>query len=369
MGARNGMSSKDIDDLKRVVFFEGSFCFSARPIPGLKQEELPRVLVGSKERDLDGEIPMSDNGDHMIVTNCSSYGAPVSIVGPKKKIPSKESQDITIDKRCSECTQGFSSLEGVMAHCKITGHKAEFGDEVLKPARLEIFLSFCNVVLQRAMGERMARWGREYIDPKNFKDPVDKRGNTLGVRIFRAFSCEFGVHKPSGRTPCLTLTVDLRAKVIRAKSQWKSEVVICTYDKRCYSIIDLDFDKAPANFPVEGIDMSHAEYFKNKKGITLSYPNSSPMVAVLVRNNSTIYLPPELVCVNELDPFVKQQLPLIASFKPPERHAAIEEMKRYLTPGSQKTRGVGGGLLPALGIVLDDQRIKVQVEVLPLPLI
>lgn len=155
--ARNGMSSKDIDDLKRVVFFEGSFCFSARPIPGLKQEELPRVLVGSKERDLDGEIPMSDNGDHMTVTNCSSYGAPVSIVGPKKKIPSKESQDITIDKRCSECTQGFSSLEGVMAHCKITGHKAEFGDEVLKPARLEIFLSFCNVVLQRAMGERMAR--------------------------------------------------------------------------------------------------------------------------------------------------------------------------------------------------------------------
>jgi len=157
--------------------------------------------------------------------------------------------------------------------------------------------------------------------------------------------------------------------ISRAKRQWKSEIVICTYDKRCYSIIDLDFDKTPANFPVEGLGMSHADYFKNKKKINLSYPNTPPMVAVLGRSNSTIYLPPELVCVNELDPFVKQQLPLIASFKPPERHAAIEEMKRYLTPGSQKTRGVGGGLLPAVGIVLEDQRIKVQVEVLPLPII
>ena len=163
-------------------------------------------------------------------------------------------------------------------------------------------------------------------------------------------SCEFGVHKPSGKSPCLTLTVDLRAKVIRTKSllhnlcgergdpknarfdsqtisrakrQWKSEIVICTYDKRCYSIIDLDFDKTPANFPVEGLGMSHADYFKNKKKINLSYPNTPPMVAVLGRSNSTIYLPPELVCVNELDPFVKQQLPLIASFKPPERKIRI----------------------------------------------
>ena len=176
-------------------------------------------------------------------------------------------------------------------------------------------------------------------------------------------SCEFGVRKPSGKSSCLTLTVDLRAKVIRTKSllynlcgergdpknarfdsqtisrakrQWMSEIVICTYDKRCYSIIDLDFDKTPANFPVEGHGMSHADYFKNKKKINLSYPNTLPMVAVLGRSNSTIYLPPELVSVNELDPFVKQQLPLITSFKPPERHTAIEEMRRYLTPGSQK---------------------------------
>ena len=85
------------------------------------------------------------------------------------------------------------------------------------------------------------------------------------------------------------------------------------------------------------------------------------MVAVLGRNNSTIHLPAELVCFNELDPFLEQQLPLIASFKPFERHQTIEEMKRYLTPGGQKTKGAGGGLLPAIGLILEDERVKFQV--------
>jgi hypothetical protein len=192
----------------------------------------------------------------------------------------------------------------------------------------------------------------------------------------------------------VALTVDLRAKVIRTRSlldtlckdqdpsryrfsshevedarrRYIGEVVICTYDKRCYSVVDLDFEHSPASLPVQGQDMSHAEYFINKKKIPLKYPDARPIVAVLGRNNSTIYLPTELVCVNELDPMVKQRLPMIASFKPSIRHGAIEEMKRYLAPGAQKTKGVGGGLLPALGIVLKDSRIKVGVEVLPLPL-
>lgn len=192
----------------------------------------------------------------------------------------------------------------------------------------------------------------------------------------------------------LTLTVDLRAKVIRtrslldnlcndqdpnnyrfdrntiakANSRFQGEVVICTYDKRCYSVIELDFDNSPATLPIEGQGISHADYFINKKKIPLKYPDARPIVAVLGRNNSKIYLPAELVCVNELDPAVKQKLPMIASFRPKERHDAIEEMKRYLTPGAQKTKGAGGGLLPALGIVLQDSRVKVDVEVLPLPL-
>ncbi len=153
-----------------------------------------------------------------------------------------------------------------------------------------------------------------------------------------------------------------------ACTKFIGEVVICTYDKRCYSIVDIDFENSPATLPVEGQNMSHADYFINRKKIPLKYPEARPIVAVLGRNNSKIHLPAELVCVNELDPMVKQKLPMIASFPPNDRHEAIEEIKRYLTPGGQKTKGVGGGLLPALGIIIQDRRIEVSCEVLPLPL-
>lgn len=215
--------------------------------------------------------------------------------------------------------------------------------------------------------------------------------NSLCPSIIK--SCEFGVTHEKQKS-YLTLTVDLRAKVIRTRSlldnlcndqdparyrfdrnsindanrKYQGEVVICTYDKRCYSVIELDFEHSPATLPIEGQGISHADYFIKKKGIPLKYPDARPIVAVLGRNNSKIYLPAELVCVNELDAAVKQKLPMIASFKPKERHDAIEEVKRYLTPGAQKTKGTGGGLLPALGIVLQDSRVKVGVEVLPLPL-
>merc|ERR1712194_93052 len=111
-----------------------------------------------------------------------------------------------------------------------------------------------------------------------------------------------------------------------------------TYDKKCYSIVDLLFDKSAASMPVEGLGMSHAEYFKKKKNyegqpIKLLYPNAKPLVAVLGRQNKTIYLPAELVCANELDPKLRQQLPMIASFKPDERNKAIEDIKRNLIPG------------------------------------
>jgi len=388
---KNGMSQKEVESLQRVVFFEGSFFFSSRPIPGL--EDLPKDLVGSKSSDDGGaELPVMENGDCMIVTNSSAFRAPTVLTGGAKPT---SATTVSMDRRCRDCTKAFVDLNGIKTHCATTGHQPQMESTGLRPSNLEVFTSFCNCALQRAMGERMARWGREYIDPKSFTEPKDRQGRAMGVRIFRAFSCEFGVHKPHGQNMSLTLTVDLRAKVIRtrhllnqicedkdpnackfnqrditsAQRKFKGEVVICTYDKRCYSVVDLDFNNSPATLPVEGLGISHAEYFTKRKNIALKYPNSPPVVAVLGRNNSTIHLPAELVCFNELDPFVKQQLPLIASFKPKERHEAIEEMKRYLTPGAQKTKGTGGGLLPAIGLVLQDKRVKCQVEVLPLPLI
>jgi len=117
------------------------------------------------------------------------------------------------------------------------------------------------------------------------------------------------------------------------------------------------------------LNMSHAEYFEKKKKIVLKYPNAKPMVKVVGRGNSEIYLPAELVCGNELEPKLKMQLPLFASFKPDERNRAIDEIKRFLIPGAQKTKGVGGGLLPAMGIILGTSRLKVPVVEMQVPLI
>jgi len=67
-----------------------------------------------------------------------------------------------------------------------------------------------------------------------------------------------------------------------------------------------------------------------------------------------------------LDSRVREMLPIIASYKPKARHEAIETIKAFLIPGAQKTKG-NGGLLPALGLLLDTQRLSVPAKVLPVP--
>lgn len=60
-------------------------------------------------------------------------------------------------------------------------------------------------------------------------------------------------------------------------------------------------------------------------------------------------------------------LPLVASFPPEVRNAAIDKVKAFLKPGAQ--RSSGGSLLPAIGIVLQDERIICDAKVLPAPLL
>ena len=449
--ARLGVSEKERRDLERVVFFQGSFFFSARTVPGL--DGLPRTLVGEKaaeQGDARGEIPVSQNGDSFRVVTVKCLTAPSQLAGraapaaaaAASASSSSAGQDpgainVAADCRCDGCTNAFSSIEALLSHCQITGHAPVYQgtirtimscifvylharlswfsfynasnlthcmyslsylfslDDSPLPATREDFLSYCNVALNRAMGERLARWGRDYIDPSTSKDPTDRDGRSLGVSVFRAYSCELGLHRQDFNSPLsLTLTVDLKAKILRKrtvidqiyegydpanpytfsrreqenlKRQWIGEVVICTYDKKCYSITDLMFDKTPNTLPIPDKNMSHTEYFANKKNIRLKFPNSSPVVQVLGRNDSMIYLPAEVICGNELEPNLKMQLPLIASYKPKERDEAINEIKRFLKPGAQRTRGVGGGFLPALGIVLKEDRFSVPVTCLPLP--
>jgi hypothetical protein len=112
--------------------------------------------------------------------------------------------------------------------------------------------------------------------------------------------------------------------------------------------------------------MSHAEYFEIVKKVDLKFPDARPMVAVLGRNKQTIHLPAELVTGNELDPRVKEQLPKVASFQPERRTRAIEKIKAFLIPGAQRSKGAGG-LLPAIGIILESDQLKATAEVLPLP--
>lgn len=264
-----------------------------------------------------------------------------------------------------------------------------------KAAQLEVFTAYVNGALQRALGERLARWGSEFIDPSNLTEPKDRKGNSLGVRVYEAFSCNFGCLRPgTGETKGpvhLALTVDLRAKIVRtmsvldhlrgnnplynpsyneqeqAKRHWIGEIVISMHDKKCYSVTDLVFNHSAASMPVEGLGMSHAEYFSKRKGVELKYPDAKPMIAVLGRRNQTIFLPAELVAGNELERRVKEQLPMIASYKPEARNQAIDKIRSYLIPGAQKTKGAGG-LLPALGLFLHEGRLTAKAEVLPLPM-
>ena len=176
------MSPKEIEDFRRVTFFEGSFCYTTRPLPFVK--DIPFSLVGNKIPE--NGAPQIENGDLMTLTSLQIYHAPEQI----NENPLKSSADgIVVDLRCSQCTQAFKTKDATIAHCQNTGHtpQMDLDGEGSKPASSEQFIGFCNVVLQRAMGERMARWGREYIDPKNWTEPTDRNGRSMGVRIFRAF--------------------------------------------------------------------------------------------------------------------------------------------------------------------------------------
>lgn len=99
--------------------------------------------------------------------------------------------------------------------------------------------------------------------------------------------------------------------------------------------------------------MSHLEYFRSKN-VILQHPDAKPMIKVKGRRqNQDIFLPPELVTSVELEPRVREMLPLIASYKPDKRFDALQKIKQFLTPGAQTTRG-REGLLPSLGVRLKD---------------
>lgn len=417
-----GYTQAQIEDILRVVFFEGSAVLSSRKIPGIDKCDLPFVVY----QDV-------NDGDTCTLTSFEVFRAPKSLQSSSyASSPVDETTMMAVDFRCANCTTSFATKDGLLSHCKKLEHSPVFAPELIvsfgendpdmeqdsatiKPATPEVFLAFCNVALQRALSERLARWGKDFIDSTSFTTPSNRFGKSLGVRVFRAFRCEFSISQVAGRET-LILSIDINAKIIRTSSlldaiyggrdpritrlddatvadvrqRWINQQVICLYDKKTYTIVDILFgmyflntrtflfelkrhhliffieDRSPATMPIEGLNMSHAEYFEKRKGISLEYPNVIPLLQVYGRNKSTIYFPAEMVCGNQFDVELKALLPTITSFMPKERNDAIDEMKRYLKAGAQKSKNLSG-LLPAIGIVLAEDRVNVSVDVLPLP--
>lgn len=381
-------------DLERVIFFAGSFFYTARPIPGLEFAKLPLEILAGETSD----------GDSFSIQRVFHYKAPSILTTPVALVAGKN--EVILDNRCQDCVKAFHDVRGILQHCQETGHSPAFDPDEsglgAKEADPPVFVSYVNMVLSRALGERMARWGKEFVDPAKSTEPKDRNGNSLGVTIYEAYSCDFGMVRPKTNNPSkahLALTVDLRAKVLRtasvleqlyqgdnpntykfthkdidqAKRAWVGTTVIYKADKKCYSIVALHFDHSANSLPVEGLKInnkavSHAEYFEKRKNIVLKYPNACPIIECLGRRKNTIFLPAELVCGDELAQDVKVMLPTIASYTPEKRNLAIEEIKNYLKPGAQTTKSASG-LLPACGIVLSEDRLQAKATVLPVPVL
>lgn len=238
-------------ELKRMVFFAGSFFFSAREIPGLEPAKLP-VMLGSGA---------TTQGDTIRCVNVVKYTSPLCLMPSTPAAVARGLNEVRLDSlRCFNCTRTFTNDGDMLQHCQASGHSpifaaAEDADATSAPATVEVFISYVSLALERAMAERLTRWGRAYVDRDAPFDITDRRGNDLGVSMFQAYSLAFGVIKVGG-SPVLALTVDLSAKVIRKVSlldgiyestrqpfsrpdqdrlrrQWVGSVVIYKTDHKC----------------------------------------------------------------------------------------------------------------------------------------
>jgi hypothetical protein len=102
-GLAGDMPEKEKNDLRRVVFFSGSFFFSGRPVRGLEPESLPLTLpVGEKAE-----------GDSIRVMQMVHYLAPHEIRAGKAE---SKPNEVSFDKRCSNCAKGFADVGSLLQH-------------------------------------------------------------------------------------------------------------------------------------------------------------------------------------------------------------------------------------------------------------
>lgn len=215
---------------------------------------LPLVIVAGDTTD----------GDTMTIHAAIHHTVPAELGRPTVNVPESH---MSFDLRCSNCTRAFANRDSLLQHCQNSGHAPvyaieEGGGASTQPPTIEVFVSYASLALQRALGERLARWGKVYVDTSVPIPGVDNRGDDLGVDVFQAYSCNFSVIRPGGKAKSarLALTCDLRAKVIRknsildvlygkrsrdmalskqeedrAKREWIGKLVIYTTDRKCKS--------------------------------------------------------------------------------------------------------------------------------------
>ena len=249
------MSNAQKESFKRVIFFAGSFFFSGRPINGLERGKLPLQLVDGSET----------KGDTLTIVQVQHFGPPECLKTP---VPQAGPGEVVADTfRTMNSTKTFKSEEHMLQHCAQTGDMPVYPAETDGPALLETFLAYVNTALQRAMGERLRKWGEEYIDESRAIPGKTRDGRSLGIDIYEAYSCKFGVLRRTDSSPNtssarLTLTVDLRAKIMRtntlldvlnniqstdtdwnqrnqqqAKRQWIGERVMYTREKKGMGVL------------------------------------------------------------------------------------------------------------------------------------
>jgi hypothetical protein len=102
-GFLKDMPTKEKEDLRRVVFFSGSFFFSARPIPGLESDKLPMPLPTTEKAE----------GDTIQIQQVVHYLAPTELC-PEKQVAGNS--EVCFDKRCANCTKAFIDVGSLLQH-------------------------------------------------------------------------------------------------------------------------------------------------------------------------------------------------------------------------------------------------------------
>ena len=264
--------------------FEGTQAYTIKPIPGLDLTE-PYTLQQQHQ------------GCTLTVINVQKYGIPDDLYIPDEDMVDEEDEE----------------------------------EDGKTPADRQQFITFMSLAIRNQLTQHFKPWGRDHVD--NGGLPLSSQ---YDVDVYRAYNVEPSVVE-SLEDPEkfeIVLTADVKAKVIRTKScldnifdairtndlsrvsaaqindvkrQFEGKTVINKKDKRTYIVDSVDFEISPDKRFIPNMpEVSHTEYFSRKKTI-LQYGHVPVMLECKSRNQS-IYLPPELVSLNDISDDTKKNV-------------------------------------------------------------